>query len=178
MRPLKFDAPVTGDALLLGARLPRKEELPVNPTPKRISAAVMQDETGKMFTAIDRRDLCATTSDLNNDEIMVAAMAPCGFKGSDWFESQYLGTPVLVDMIQDNRVFDFKCQGTRSGRAPNAFVAFVADDFVKLEALIASAEAERLMRGEAIPGVNFEVRGDTIYASLPPSTFSPEEQSP
>jgi hypothetical protein len=155
MNYLRDDAPVKADMLVLGARLPRKEEIPTNPTPKRISAAVMQDETGKMFTAIERRNLCATTSDLNNPEVMTAQTTPFDYEAfyqevllqpAKSFYAEFMQAPVGADTGRSGKIVDFKCEGTRTkqltGERANAAVL---DDFSALEERIIDAEAERLL---------------------------------
>ncbi len=54
MKPLRYDQPVTGDALLLGARLPRRDEVPRQPlAPVETSPGVFLAADGKFFTNLE-----------------------------------------------------------------------------------------------------------------------------
>lgn len=54
MKPLRYDQPVMGEALLLGARLPREDEVPKQPlAPREVAPGVLQAADGKMFTALE-----------------------------------------------------------------------------------------------------------------------------
>lgn len=102
MKHLRYDQPVTGDALLLGARLPRREEvLTPPPAPVETSPGVFIAHDGKFFTVLEE------PKSLHSEGI-VSVKAPDDFKAD--FENY------VKDFIKQARAF--QKEGTVTVRLP------------------------------------------------------------
>lgn len=168
MKHLRYDLPVSGDALLLGARRPRRDELPkLASDPQQVRPGVYLDEGGRMFTLLEvppgqspedeasaRARLEQLIAEYGADYFRPRGKSQVGEYAEAFLETAWEFTPPHKRPIL--AVWDDLEDEARSPAEKNALIqAFIG--------------------GREVVGAKCEVRGSTVLVELPPGTFKSEK---